>query len=160
VRVETLSAALTLAALVSACSTPGAKPGTSSDEQVSCREGCETNLWPRAIVSLLPPRGFTGDEVDLASVNGIFTGLMQEGRPHGCPPLPETLHCSYSFFANSTDESFELIVTPTEGEEFRAEVKLGAFNTCGRAVAYVTVDLDPAARSISEPRYVNPCSGL
>ena len=147
--------------VLTGCSTSATTPGQSSDTSSSCQAECEGNLWPRAIIDLLPPKGFTGDEVQLASVRGIFGDLKQDGRPHGCPTeLPETLRCSYSFFATPADATFELIVSPTDGAEFQQQVELGPFNTCGRPIAYVTVDLDPAARTISAPRFVSPCSGL
>jgi hypothetical protein len=147
--------------VVTGCSNSATKPGQLSEDSSTCQAGCESNLWPRAIINLLPPQGFTGDEVQLASMRGRFGDLMQDGRPHGCPTeLPETLRCSYSFFATPADRTFELIVAPTDGAEFQQEVKLGPFNTCGRSIAYVTVDLAPAARTISESRFVSPCSGL
>lgn len=152
---------LGLALIVASCSSSATKHGQSTEDPSACQAGCESNLWPRVIINLLPPEGFTGDEVQLASMRGKFGEFLLDGIAHGCPTdLPETLKCSYSFFATPADATFELFVSPTDGAEFQQEVKLGPFNGCGRSIAYVTVDLDPAARTISEPRFVSPCSGL
>jgi len=159
---------LVAAIYIAGCSSTSRGPAPSSDGPApssndagaACSAGCESNIWPRIIVGIAPPKGFLGDEAHLANVSGDFGGVIYQAAPHQCPELPETLRCSYALFSTPEDKTFELIVALAGGQEVRKQVTLGPFNTCGRSITYITVVVDSDSATLSEPRYVSPCAAL
>lgn len=86
-------------------------------------------------------------------------GSLFEGNREGCPEAPGIV-CSYSFFTNPSDRSVTLLIEPAAGTgpPARAEIPLGAFNYCGRDIAYVVVTLVPGSLpQTAPPRLVSPC---
>lgn len=153
-----------LGVLIASCSTGnGKEPGADlTDDAESCAPGCEGgNLWPRVIINVVPPEGYEGKPADLVAVHGVFFGEALQGLPNFCPSdWPPTLDCTYSLYAAPRDKSFELVVEGQSGQTLRTDVELAEFNRCGRAIAYITVLVEPDAITLSSVRYISPCNGL
>jgi hypothetical protein len=150
--------------LIVSCSTGnGKEPGLdAADDAESCSPGCEgSNLWPRAIINVVSPEGYEGKPTDLVAVHGVFFGEPQQALANGCPSdLPQSINCTYSLFGAPRDKSFELVVEGLSGQTLRTDVELAEFNRCGRAIAYITVLVEPDAITLSSVRYISPCNAL
>lgn len=125
-----------------------------------CREGCESNLWPRLIIGIRAPQGSQDVAADLVRVRiRDDRGTVLEGNRFGCPDAGGII-CTYSFFTTPRDTSVLLIIEPSGADVPPAEerISLGPFNHCGRNVAYVVVAAKPGIRpEIVSRTLVSPC---
>ena len=140
--------------------------GVESDElsaSTPCKDdGCETNLWPRVIVGIVPPEGSEKDGAELVRARlRLEDGRLLEGHVHGCPDTAPGIRCTYSFFTTPQDRTAVLLLEPVERPAARVEaaIGLGRFNHCGREIAYVPVALSRDLSLRLEPtKLVSPCS--
>ena len=138
----------------SAC-TDGTMPG-------GCANTCETDLWPRLIVGVIPPEGVTTPGEELVSVRGRYEdGRVRDGHERGCPEMPPQFVCSFSFFSAPKDRFIFLEVEDPGTGIGEVNVELGQHNYCGRNIAYVLIYLSvDTMPEIAGPEYIFPCQSL
>jgi hypothetical protein len=145
------------ALLLGACS----ERSNSQEFPNSCRSSCEGNDWPRAIVGIIPPVGFSGDETSLLRLRAQSdAGTVYTPTPHGCPKTTN-LVCSFSVSTAPRDVTLEFTAELPDGRVLSWPVALMQHNYCAQQIAYSTVTLEQnAAPQLSTVRYVSPCSNL
>ncbi len=134
--------------------------GGCGSSSATCVGSCEQNDWPRAVIWILPPEGYAGEESTLLQsvVAETPSGLLLQGTYRGCPVVG-TFFCSYSFTTAPGDKSLRLRITLRNGQTLVKDMELAEHNYCGREIAAVRVimrSLDDVA--FGEPQYVSPCS--
>ena len=126
-----------------------------------CKEGCETNMWPRIIVGVIPQENITLDIHELLQIRIMLgDGTIYEGHREGCPKLPEDIICTVSFFTAPKDKFATILVKMTDRKdvELQSKIRLGEFNYCGRDIAYVPVTLSQELMPhIGAAQLVSPC---
>lgn len=152
-----------------ACSSPKKPlvPGAAGDGAGSagaapvaegCSSSCETSDWPRLILGVVPPVDGSA-QVEIVSAETIdATGKAWPATVGGCPQVSGFI-CSYSWSANPSDRSLEVVLTLEGGAKLRVEVPLAEHNFCARNVAYVEV-IAGESPAFGEPRYLSPCRRL
>jgi hypothetical protein len=126
-----------------------------------CAPGCESNLWPRLIVGILPPTGGSSDGAKLVALRvRDTTGHVFDGIPHGCPNIAGVV-CTYSFFSTPADRSVTVLVDPRDRRipATKIELPLGPWNACGRDITYAR--FTRSAKSgweLLDQRLLSPCA--
>lgn len=175
--IVTLGVFASVMLLLLACSQIGPE-GNHPSSETPCRDGCESDVWPRLILGVIPPAGSTKDGSELVRARIRTTdGSVFDGNIHGCPNVDgiffdpnlqrytsaRGILCTYSFFALPKDVSVVLLVEPVSfmSSPVEAEIPLGRFNYCGREIAYTVATVTSEGQiSIGTPRLVSPCEEL
>ncbi len=125
------------------------------DTGATCRDGCESNDWPRLIIGVYPEDA--GVSLSVRTPHGEF--VPTQG---GCPGEFDfdRLLCSFSFSASPADERVTLQATGPFGQSPAHEVEMGPFNYCGRDITYVELSVAEGVPVWSAPRLISPCAGL
>jgi hypothetical protein len=160
VKVKFINIIVALPLLLTDCD--GNNKSRKADNSDECKSDCESNLWPRLIVGIIPPEGVEVDGSELVNVSVVYPdGENVDGIVHGCPVLPEGIFCTFSFFASPNDEKIKVTVDYDNNEKIEKEIKLAPHNYCGREIAYVVVILDEEEQPVfKETEYISPCEAL
>ncbi len=125
------------------------------DAMQSCSNPCESQLWPRVIVSIRDQNASELTNVRLRAFDQDGTQLPS--YLHGCPELPNQYLCTYGVHGPGKESELKLYFD-NEVEEVSAAVALGPQNHCGRELAYLSVLSSLERRlTIHDVRYISPC---
>ena len=141
-----------ICSVISAITFGGCKTADSN----GCVSDCERQFWPRVIVGILK-------NPDQFSLMAQFnqSGMTNVIRNTACPTELEGRSCTFSTWSGKDDTAVTLRLSDGAGAPISEDTfALGAFNYCGRDIAYVEFTPDAGTGSWSEPRYLTPCTML
>jgi hypothetical protein len=107
----------------------------------------------------------SSNDIDMSGV-AVYVrhdGEEKVGREGGCPvELPESIICSFGIGVGAVgSRDIDVWVEGPDGRCDERHVPLSAYNSCGREISYLVVELESVGSDMQctygEPAFVNPC---
>ena len=135
----------------SRCGASGVSLVHCENDPEPCRNSCEGNLWPDAIIGIPPEAGnvkIRRPELDPNAVHAI----------QGCPSDFdfERRLCSWSFWIGGAPSEEFLVAHMPDGSEISTSLKVNK-TKCARDIAYIKLVSSGTGWVWSTPEYINPC---